>query len=135
MGMRLWALLLICLVSLSGIAYADRDRDMSSGVPMPAIPMGQGETCVADNDYMRRNHMDLLNHQRDETMLKGLRNDVFSLKDCISCHMVKGADAQAVTADDPKHFCRACHDYAAVSIDCFQCHASRPDVASFSGSQ
>jgi len=31
-----------------------------------------------------------------------------------------------VTVDDPQHFCRTCHDYAAVRPDCFQCHASRP---------
>ncbi|MEJ2035783.1 MAG: hypothetical protein P8X69_06795, partial [Maritimibacter sp.] len=32
-----------------------------------------------------------------------------------------------VTAEDPRHFCRVCHDYAAVEVDCFMCHRSTPD--------
>ncbi len=81
---------------------------------------------------MRRNHMELLKHQRDETMLKGKRSEQYSLKECLSCHAVYGPDAIAVTAASPAHFCRSCHDYAAVSIDCFQCHASRPDEIGWS---
>ena len=39
----------------------------------------------------------------------------------------KGADGKPVAYSDPKHFCRTCHSYAAVRVDCFECHASRPD--------
>lgn len=112
------AVVLVCLVSLAA----------ASGVPMPVIPMGQGDSCVEDTDFMRRNHMHLLTHQRDETVVKGIRTKQFSLKECISCHVVKGPDAIPVTVASPQHFCRSCHDYAAVSIDCFQCHASRPEA-------
>jgi predicted CXXCH cytochrome family protein len=101
----------------------------ASGVPQPDIPRGQGEHCVEDTDFMRRNHMTLLKHQRDETVLKGVRTKQHSLKECVSCHAVHGPDAMPVTVSSPKHFCRSCHDYAAVTIDCFQCHASRPEVA------
>jgi len=45
-----------------------------SDVPQPDIPRGRGESCVADTDFMRRNHMTMLNHQRDETVLKGVRS-------------------------------------------------------------
>ena len=124
-------LALVCLLGLTAFAQAGENRDTSSGVPMPVIPMGQGEACVADTDFMRRNHMDMLSHQRDDTMFEGLRGEVFSLKDCINCHVVNGADAKPLTVSDPKHFCRSCHDYASVSIDCFQCHASRPEVNEF----
>ena len=119
------ALVLVLTASLWNMAYADTTA--STGVPLPLIAKAQGENCVADTDYMRRNHMDLLKHQRDETMLEGVRGEPFSLKECLDCHAVKGPDAVPVTASDPQHFCRSCHDYAAVSIDCFQCHASRPD--------
>ena len=121
------AIVLVCISSLANVAYAQEDVSMASGVPLPVIPMGQGDSCVEDTDFMRRNHMDLLKHQRDETMLKGLRSEQYSLKECISCHAVYGPDAQALTVASPQHFCRSCHDYAAVSIDCFQCHASRPE--------
>jgi predicted CXXCH cytochrome family protein len=113
----------VALVSLVAMTVAAGD------VPQPDIPRGQGESCVEDTDFMRRNHMTLLKHQRDETVLKGVRTKQHSLKECVSCHAVHGPDAMPVTVSSPKHFCRSCHDYAAVTIDCFQCHASRPEVA------
>ncbi len=112
----------VASVSLLGMTVA------ASDVPQPDIPKGQGEQCVADTDFMRRNHMTLLQHQRDETMHKGIRSKEHSLKECVACHAVAGPDAMPVTVASEKHFCRSCHDYAAVTIDCFQCHASRPDA-------
>lgn len=121
----------LVLVYLGGLAIvfaAGEEESESSRVPVPEIPAGQGENCVEDTDFMRRNHMTLLMHQRDDTMLRGIRLKRHSLKECVSCHAVEGSDAVAVTFASDKHFCRSCHDYAAVKIDCFQCHASRPDV-------
>jgi len=120
------SLLVFSLVSMAGpddVASADK------GVPAPVIPRGEGERCVEDTDFMRRNHMNLLMHQRDDTVLRGIRSKQHSLKECVSCHAVEGADAVAVSFSSEKHFCRSCHDYAAVDIDCFECHASRPDTA------
>ncbi len=96
-------------------------------VQIPKPPKGKGEKCVADTDYMRRNHMKMLMHQRDGTMHDGIRTKRFSLNECITCHVVNGADKKPVTVKSPKHFCRQCHDYVAVRVDCFECHASRPD--------
>jgi len=118
-------MLAVVLTCMAVAAYAET---MDNGVPLPLIAKGQGDRCVADTDFMRRNHMNMLKHQRDETMQKGVRGEPYSLRDCINCHAVNGADAMPVTVASPQHFCRSCHDYAAVSIDCFQCHASRPDT-------
>jgi len=130
-SIALFAAGLVYLASLAVVAYAANDESTvtadSGRVPVPAIPMGQGEKCVEDTDFMRRNHMSLLDHQRDKTMHEGIRSKQHSLKECISCHAVAGPDSMPVTVSSPQHFCRSCHDYAAVSIDCFQCHASRPE--------
>ena len=93
---------------------------------LPDIPKGKGNSCIAPTDFMRRNHMNLLKHDRDETVHFGNRQVKASLKECVSCHAVNGVDNKPITVENPKHFCRACHDYAAVKIDCFECHASRP---------
>lgn len=122
------ASLLASLAGFTGAAYASGTEENRNPL-LPVIPEGQGTRCVEDTEFMRRNHMDLLKHQRDETMLKGVRTKKYSLKECLDCHVVYGADEVAVTASSPSHFCRACHDYAAVSIDCFECHASRPETA------
>ena len=98
-----------------------------AGAPMPDIPKAaKGKQCVEDTDYMRRNHMDLLLHQRDETMYNGIRTKKHSLKECFTCHVVNDENNKPVTVSDPRHFCRECHDYAAVNVDCFQCHTSIP---------
>ena len=120
----------IALTALVGLAFVANalEEDVAPGrVPYPEIAKGDGDTCVEDTDFMRRNHMTILMHQRDDTMLKGIRSKQHSLTECIDCHAVPGENSIPVTIEDPKHFCRSCHDYAAVSVDCFDCHASRPE--------
>ena len=114
-------LMLMCLAA--GGAAAD------SGVPIPFIPKAKGDSCVRDVDFMRTNHMDLLLHQRDDTVHLGVRPKDSRLTACLDCHAVAGASGKPVTYKDPKHFCRACHDYAAVKVDCFTCHNSVPAEA------
>ena len=124
------AVMLVGIGSPNGVVFAE-EGNTENNTLLPVIPMGQGDTCVEDTGFMRRNHMDLLKHQRDETMLKGARSEQYSLTECLGCHAVYGPDAIPVTAASPSHFCRSCHDYAAVNIDCFQCHASRPESEEF----
>lgn len=94
--------------------------------PRPDIPKGKGERCVEDTSFMRQNHMELLLHQRDATVHQGIRSKKHSLKECISCHAVTER-GQTLSVANPKHFCRECHDYASVKVDCFDCHASVPE--------
>ena len=68
---------------------------------------------------MRRNHMRFLKHQRDDTVRAGVRGARHSLKDCVDCH-ASPATGSVIKAD--ADFCSSCHRYAAVSIDCFECH-------------
>jgi len=91
----------------------------------PAIERASGEQCVADPAFMRRNHMDLLKHQRDDTLRGGVRQARNSLKECISCHASKVTHSVAAGSGN---FCQSCHLYAAVKIDCFECHASQPQA-------
>lgn len=113
---------------MSAISFA-ADGAPVGRVPVPQPPKGQGDKCVADTAFMRRNHMAMLMHQRDATMHEGIRTKTFSLNGCVSCHAVAGKDGKPVSYDSDGHFCRGCHTYAAVSIDCFTCHASRPGEA------
>ncbi len=93
----------------------------------PEIPKATGKPHPEGNLWMRINHPKMLLHDRNLTMRQGDRDIEFSLKGCVSCHAVKGADGQPVGYDDPKYFCRVCHDYAAVKVDCFMCHNSKPE--------
>lgn len=110
-------------VSVVAVASADAHEESSSGrVPVPVHPEGKGDKCVRDTPYMRRHHMELLKHHRDETMRKGIRTTEYSLKNCVSCHASK--DTNSVLGKNG--FCQSCHSYAAVTLDCFECHASKP---------
>lgn len=97
----------------------------------PVLPKAGGDSCVRDPEFMRSNHMEILLHRRDKSMHDGERAEgetaKESLKACLTCHAVPGADNKPVGFSDPKHFCRTCHDYAAVKIDCFDCHNSKPE--------
>ncbi|MDQ7016863.1 MAG: Hdr-like menaquinol oxidoreductase cytochrome c subunit [Gammaproteobacteria bacterium] len=101
----------------------------SAGVSAPVVPQGKGEQCVEPTADMRKNHMEYLLHQRDKTMHQGIRSKQHSLKECINCHVQanKAGDYPSVHGtNSEQHFCDSCHSYAAVKIDCFDCHADRP---------
>lgn len=92
--------------------------------PRPMIePAQAGTKCVAPPEVMRRDHPQMLKHQRDVTVHRGVRQARDSLQGCVGCHAsaATGSVAQAKT-----DFCSSCHGYAAVNIDCFECHASKP---------
>ena len=89
---------------------------------MPKVDTGKGGQCVKEPQWMRKNHMHLLLHQRDETVHKGMRDEKYSLKNCIECHASTRDDSVIARADS---FCVGCHRYEAVKIDCFECHSGK----------
>jgi len=94
------------------------------------VPPPKGEQCVEDPIWMRTNHFETVLHQRDDTVIRGIRTKKHSLKNCIDCHITPNADGEyARYSNSEEHFCASCHVYAAVSVDCFQCHADRPESA------
>ena len=96
--------------------------------PFPTVhePSDESLKCIQPEDEMRRNHMNYILHERDETMHEGVRNEPGSLAACIDCHVELNEDGEIAGIDSKEHFCNSCHQYAAVQIDCFQCHADRP---------
>ena len=100
----------------------------SSRVPQPVIETARGDKCVEDAAFMRRNHMNLLKHQRDDTLRGGIRTAKYSLKACVECHASQSSGSVNVAGTN---FCQSCHNYTAVKIDCFECHASKPPATSF----
>jgi hypothetical protein len=94
-----------------------------AGVDLPKLEKGKGDKCVEETQFMRRNHMDLLKHHRDETMRKGIRTTRHSLKKCVECHASEKSGSVAASKAD---FCAACHSYASVKLDCWDCHATKP---------
>ena len=120
---------------LSGtLALADKDHEHASGktgrVPLPVVNITQGDQCVEPEDVMRRNHMEFIMHQRDKTMHEGIRTTQYSLKNCVNCH----ADPKTNSVLGKDGFCSSCHQYAAVTIDCFSCHTDKRTASAADGS-
>ncbi|MCP5036427.1 MAG: hypothetical protein GY945_02390 [Rhodobacteraceae bacterium] len=115
--MRL-VLAIITLFGLTGMAQAE-------GALAPVVPVATGDPHAEGNEYWRKHHMELMRHGRNQTLREGERDIDASLAQCFDCHTVEEA-GEPVTYESDKHFCRSCHDYAAVSIDCFKCHRSTP---------
>ena len=90
----------------------------------PVIEIANPGKCIAPVEEMRRNHMDMLKHQRDRTMRQGIRGEPASLNACIECHAGKKSGSVLGASDSGKgtNFCESCHSYAAVKLDCFECH-------------
>lgn len=118
-GMRLERLsLLLAALALGAAAQA--------GVPLPKIEKGQGEKCVEPVEDMRRDHMELIKHQRDLTMHQGIRTTKHSLVECVNCHAKADGKGGHQSVNAKGQFCADCHAYTGVKIDCFDCHASKP---------
>lgn len=84
--------------------------------------------CVKPIAWMRRNHMDLLKHERDETVHEGIRGEDGSLSGCIDCHARKDKDNHPVAVNAKGEFCDRCHSYVGESLPCFQCHSTVPSA-------
>ena len=88
----------------------------SAAAPELAAPLG--EKCVYSKDYMRANHMNVLDDWRDRVVRDGERidsteNGKFEMsltRGCMKCHANR------------QQFCVKCHDYAGVKPYCWDCH-------------
>lgn len=114
---RIAAGFMFAVLLAAGVANAAELHKRSQGSG-PVIKIEQGEACVAPVEEMRRNHMKMLLHQRDRTLRQGYREPRSSLKGCVNCH----ASQETGTVLGKDGFCASCHAYAAVKMDCFECH-------------
>ena len=87
----------------------------------PEIEAMAEKKCVESKEFMRKEHMQMLNNWRDEVVREGKRFRVEAdgkelekslQKTCMKCHANK------------KEFCDTCHTYASISPYCWDCHVA-----------
>lgn len=113
-------------LGLAGALCALATQAVGASFVVPGSKAAGLESCVEPTDFMRRNHMEVIKHQRDETVHSGIRSTRHSLAGCIECHATYTAEGAVVPVNAPGQFCLACHEYAAVGMNCFGCHANVP---------
>ncbi|HYA65900.1 MAG TPA: hypothetical protein VEE84_04390 [Burkholderiaceae bacterium] len=107
------------LVLMAGLCALSAVAQDTGRTPKPVIVIESQQHCIASPETMRREHPDMLRHQRLRTVHLGERGAKVSLNGCIGCH----ADRKSGSVIGSDHaFCQGCHSYAAVHIDCFDCH-------------
>ncbi|MCF8107422.1 MAG: sulfate reduction electron transfer complex DsrMKJOP subunit DsrJ [Desulfohalobiaceae bacterium] len=83
------------------------------------------EQCIEATDWMRANHMELLDEWRDTSVREkkpiyvnseGQTMEISLQKTCMECHT------------NMDRFCGACHDAAAVDPYCWDCHIAPEEV-------
>jgi len=104
-------------------------------VPPPKAKASEINGCVAPVEDMRKNHMEKMLHQRDKTLREGVRTKQHSIAECVNCHITPKKDGSYANFGENEHFCSSCHNYAAVSIDCFECHRDKPEKLDYKHSQ
>ena len=93
--------------------------------------MGDNKQCIEDAQWMRENHMKLLDQWRNDVVRDGSTQYVSStgqvyeksLDDtCLKCH------------SNPEEFCHKCKESANVEFYCWDCHgANDPDLHTVTG--
>jgi hypothetical protein len=95
--------------------------------PMPEVVLTEkakaAKQCVMPTQFMRTEHMQLLDAWRLKVVRDGLRNftntegKTFSMSlsnTCLDCHSNRA------------EFCDRCHNYASVKPYCWDCHIDNP---------
>ncbi len=114
---------LILVVSTTVFAHGAGEEDKGFGNSKAGE---HGAVCVRPGSEMRRIHMDLILHQRDKTVRKGMRDTTDSLKKCIACHVKYDAQHNPIPVNAEDQFCSHCHQEVAAQLDCFECHSTVP---------
>jgi hypothetical protein len=122
--MKLLRILVTTFAALVAVSSAPTLAGEGARTAKPVIEIANPGKCVAPVEEMRRNHMEMLKHQRDRSLRQGIRGEPASLNACIECHASKtsGSVLGANEAGTGSNFCESCHSYVAVKLDCFECH-------------
>ena len=94
----------------------------SAEKPELTAPANGSTQCVEATDYMRANHMELLDQWRDTVVrenrrtytseLNGKEFEMSLQNTCLDCHSNKST------------FCDSCHNYTAIQPYCWDCHVA-----------
>jgi len=117
--------LIIFLALVTFPFYSNMGGSAKKAMPSldtPVIHALAKKECVRSGEYMKKEHMKVLDQWRDEVVREGKREKITvggrefdkSLQNgCLQCH------------SNREQFCVECHKYAGVDPYCWDCHFDR----------
>lgn len=102
---------------LINIGKANEKPEVSMDTPV--ISQLDEKQCIESAEYMRANHMKLLNEWRDQAVREGQtvyisnsgkKYEISLENGCLECH------------SNQEQFCDSCHTYSEVEPYCWDCH-------------
>ena len=114
---------IIFLVIVTFPFWYNRGKAAPAPEPILTEKAKAAQVCIRSTEYMRAEHMQLLDVWRESVVREGTRVYVnpegkefnMSLSNtCLDCHSNKA------------EFCDRCHDYASVRPYCWDCHIDNP---------
>jgi [DsrC]-trisulfide reductase subunit J len=112
--------LIIFIALFTSPIWYNLSNNNSLDKPNPVLPAKENQTeCVANKDFMRKSHMEMLDSWRFDVVRTGNRNftsetgkhfNMSLTNTCMNCH------------SDKSQFCDQCHNYVGVSVYCWDCH-------------
>ena len=112
--------LIIFVVLFTSPVWYNLSNGKALEKPDPVLPTKENQKeCVESLDYMRANHMELLNEWRYKvvrtgdrifTTAAGKKVNMSLTNTCLNCH------------SDKAQFCDQCHNYVGISNYCWECH-------------
>ncbi len=105
--------IVVALIGLiaAPLLYTAAGNGLFNKPPKPelTLPAGGGK-CIEPTEFMRKNHMTLLVHVRDDIVRNGAHKPKYHIEHCKTCHTKRA------------EFCDKCHNYVGVKPECFDCH-------------
>jgi len=110
----------VLILVLAGVYAFRHEESQAEKIAAPAAAAVDSSACIGSKEYMRANHMRVLNEWRHSSVRDGNRVHVApdgrkiekSLNTCLNCH------------SGNRMFCFNCHMYANVKPNCWNCHIS-----------
>ena len=119
--LRIFPIILILIIAPKTFSHDDQTHKLVGKSKADLL-----ESCVEPTEIMRKKHYEFLYHQRDLTVIDGIRTKKHSLENCIDCHVSRDEKGAFIPINEEGQFCYTCHIKTATNIDCFTCHASVP---------
>lgn len=114
--------LIIFLAIITSPFWYNMGKATSAPEPKLSDKAKAAKVCVESKEYMKANHMQILDVWRNEVVRKGNKIYTNSMGKEYNISLSSGEESCLGCHGDKAEFCDKCHTYASVEPYCWDCH-------------